>query len=350
MLLALDFSYSIESKYVLGTNRISFTENANYVPLSSLLKLLVQNFDSENAFFTSTVDKKDSMDDIREDSEYLCVFFNHFIELSKSQNITVDLLKKGMHRCCAFQTTKEGTEGIDLIIPCFWSNSGELAGTFSVLVKAEAEEHQHPSKNVDYLSKLLPNHFLEQKDLVEFGEKRLRSFGLLLHICGDDKRTQPKNTTNVQIFDNKALLFKLRSYITSEEATKDLYLESLDERQLVTILSNEQIKEIKKLLNVKSLKHISEKLRNLQENESLYDFLDKEPKEPYIIKTLNVCCHWNNSKLAQFEQFTHFRNSIEQIVELVKFLPAIKKPFSGEESLAFYEEQFAQIKKSLLPV
>ena len=322
-----------------------------------MLKLLVQNFDSENAFFSRTVDKKASMDDIREDSEeYLCVFFNHFIELSKSQNITVDLLNKGMHRCCAFQTTKEGTEGTDLIIPCFWSNSGELARTFSVLVKAEAEEHQHPSKNVNFLSKLLPNNFLEQNDLVEFGDKRLRSFGLLLHICGDDKRTQPKNTTNIQIFDNKALLFKLRSYITSEEATKDFsaYLESLDERQLVTILSNEKIKEIKKLLNVKSLKYVSEKLRNLQstlqKNESLYALLDKEPKEPYIIKTLNVCCHWNNSKLAQFEQFTHFRNSIEQIVELVKFLPAIKKPFSCEETLAFYEEQFEQIKKSLLRV
>ena len=343
LLLAHDYSYARAHRFSLLQPRISSTKNANPVLLTSLLQLLVtKNLDSEKAFFTRKVGEKAN-------KEYLCVFFNHFIELSKTQNITVDLLKKGMHRCCAFQA-KEGTEGIDLIIPCFWSNSGELAGVFSVQVKAIAGDNQRPSENARYLSKLLPNHFLEQNDLVEFGEKNLRSFGLVLHIRGDDKKEVQGNTTNFQIFNDKALLIKLQSYVTPEGAPKFLdYLTSLDHKKFTNFLSEKQIKEIKKLLHIKSLRNISEKLLNLQlqEKKPLQELLN-EPTAPYIIQTLNFCCNWNNSQLANL--YGPLRNSIKDIVELVQFLPAIKNPFSCTESLDFYELQFGQIKNSLLPV
>ena len=101
LLLAHDYSYSEVNNEILGSERISIKEKAKFVPLSSLLKLLVRDFDSNNEFFTRKLDKENNMNDIQENSEeYLCVFFNHFIELSKSQNITVDLLKRGMYRCC----------------------------------------------------------------------------------------------------------------------------------------------------------------------------------------------------------------------------------------------------------
>ena len=136
---------------------------------------------------------------------------------------------------------------------------------------------------------------MEHNDLVEFGEKGLRSFGLVLHVRGTSKNLKPSENKNILIYDNKALLFLLKQ--VTVENTKDFleYLNSLDEKKLETILSKEQIIEIKKLLNIKSLKYVSEKLRNLkstlQENETLHDLLDGKPKEPYTIPTLKVCCH-----------------------------------------------------------
>ena len=196
---------------------------------------------------------------------------------------------------------------------------------------------------------------MKQNDLVEFGDKGLRSVGLVIHISGRDKNTtttkiragRSKNSTCIQIYSNMALLFKLQSYVTSEDATKIFlgYLKSLDENILITILSKKQIMEIKELLYLKSLQKdikilavVSEKLRylqsTLQHHETLNDLLDGEPKEPYTTATLNVCCHWNDSLLAQ--QNHCVQNATELIVELDKFLPPIKDPFSCEESLAFF--------------
>ena len=284
--------------------------------------------------------------------EYLCVFFNHFIELSKTQNITVNLLKNGMHRCCAFQT-KEGTKGVDLIIPCFWSNSRELAGILSVQVKAIPSANQRPHKDATYLSKLLPNCFLAKKDFAEFTDKGLRSFGLVIHIRGT-QTTKYQNESNARI-TNEDLLFKLQSYFenTEAEATFLEYLRTLKVNKLNSILTDDQAKEIKKLIcKVQDTsKHdvsdiVSKKLRYLQatlwNHLTLNNLLDGEP-EPY--NTLNVCCHWNDSELAQNN--APLKSKIKQIVEMVEFLPRIKDPFSCAESLAFYKKQFVQIKKSL---
>ena len=101
LLLAHDRSYKVLNDIIFGYERITVTESAKPVPLSSLFELLVHDFDSENVFFTRTVEDNN---DIK--MEYLCVFFNHFIELSKGQDITVDLLNKRKAQMLCFSNKR----------------------------------------------------------------------------------------------------------------------------------------------------------------------------------------------------------------------------------------------------
>ena len=64
LLMAHDYSYSEVNNEILGSERISIEDKANSVPLSSLLKLLVRDFDSNNEFFTRKLEKKNYMNDV----------------------------------------------------------------------------------------------------------------------------------------------------------------------------------------------------------------------------------------------------------------------------------------------